>query len=225
MKLSAPTALTLALSVTMAGCGCKNGGRCAEPPSESGLDNTALLGRPSPLSATVVAAEGNTTKFQIGSEQITLSTGYTGDVFTQGQAVRIDHCSYGMTDVFVNVVDPDGDSRLLFQSAGQGWFLETAQCTHSSGIAVDGADLDCCTLGAGCETQTPRGMKFWGVHVGAGDSVVLASGEEAIIQDGGENYRVANRRAAMFLGEPRQCRDVAPGRVFAFAIYRLRVTP
>ncbi len=226
MQLSAATALTLALSVTMAGCGCKNGGRCAEPPSESGLDNTALLGRPSPLSATVIASEGDTTRFrlQVQDEEITLKTGYTGDVFAPGQMINIDHGPYGLNehpDSFVTISDtvPSNNPETLFQSTGNAIGLSSSGST----IQVEGTSLDCCPVGADCNLGEPRGLKFKGGFVGDVGEVILASGEEGTIMSLGHRYRVSNRRAKMTLASPRSCQDSLS--VYNFAVYRLRATP
>jgi len=226
MQLSPATTLLLVLLATMASCGCKNGGRCAEPPSESGLDNTALLGRPSPLSATVIASEGDTTRFrlQVQDEEITLKTGYAGDVFATGQIVSIDHRPYGLNehpDSFVTISDtvPSANAEILFQSTGNAEGLASSGGT----ISVEGVSLDCCPVGAGCDLGESRGLKFKGVYVGDVDETILASGEEGTIMSLGHRYRVSNRRAKMTLANPRSCQDSLS--VYNFAVYRLRATP
>jgi len=216
-KASIPAITAVLLS--LGGCGCQKEGRCAAPVVESVLENSALLGRPSPLSATVVATEGNTTKFQVGSEQLSLTTGYTGDVFAPGQAVSIDHCQHGSgnkLDAFVTVVDA-ANASLLFQSSGRGW--GTAPCM-GGGMSAVGTEMDCCSVGSGCDTRSPRGIAFRGTLAGDPDPVVLASGEEGTMLSGGKPYRVANRRAEWYLGDGRPCPGLLS--IYSYAIYRLR---
>ena len=216
----------LLAALVLAGCGCKSGGRCAEPPAESGLDNTALLGRTSPISATVIACEGDTTRFHLeaGAEDILLRTGYTGDVFAPGQTVDIAHFPYGPNehpDSFATISDTASskNQEVLLQSTGNAVGLSSL----SSRIQIEGTSLDCCDVGAGCDLGSPRGLKFKGPYVGDVDEVVLASGEEGTITSQGHRYRVSNRQAKMTLANPRSCQDSLS--VYNFAVYRLRATP